>query len=489
MTSGAVAPARGWGPERTVVPGGALGRFVRTRRVHGALVLLLALVALGCTRAAQTTGPGPGSTTTPRRADGEFGSLGRVCGPGRARASTAVGVGPSEIRVGTIADVGFVGRPGLHREFFDVADAFAAWCNAAGGIDGRRLRVDRLDAKVVEYRPRILEACGRDLALVGGGGAFDDQGVRDRLSCLLPDFPVFVASEAARGSDLSIEVGPTPLDSYPAGDLRWLAARYPRARSHVGAITAAYPAGIVNQTQAVAGARRAGMTLVWEGQYNAIGEPTWVPIAQALKSRGVRGLIWTGEPQNLARLERALHDIGHDLDWVRADPNHYERDFITAGGGATGATVMRSDIVAFEEARRGTPTHRYLEIVDRYAPRGRTRTYLGVQAFSAWLLFARAAAECGDGLTRGCLVREAQRIGGTAWTGGGLHAPVDVAGGRASPCYRIIEATHRGFRSLAPLDPGPGGFDCDPANVAAVPGLGSRGLTLAAVGRSPADLG
>jgi ABC-type branched-subunit amino acid transport system substrate-binding protein len=59
-------------------------------------------------------------------------------------------VGPSEIRVGTIADVGFVGRPGLHREFFDVADAFAAWCNAAGGIDGRRLRVDRLDAKVVE---------------------------------------------------------------------------------------------------------------------------------------------------------------------------------------------------------------------------------------------------------------------------------------------------------------------------------------------------
>ncbi|MEY3360585.1 MAG: hypothetical protein RL531_304, partial [Actinomycetota bacterium] len=132
--------------------------------------LALSLVAGACSRSDSSDG---GSTDTTgggnAAASGSFGSLGEVCGPGDAKGATAQGVTDTEIRVGTVADPGFAGRPGLNQELFDAATVFTEWCNAAGGIEGRKIKVDLLDAKLVEYRQRILEACEQDFSLVGGG--------------------------------------------------------------------------------------------------------------------------------------------------------------------------------------------------------------------------------------------------------------------------------------------------------------------------------
>ncbi len=450
------------------------------------LVVLLALSA--CTRSGIDKGvsevKSAGALDAP---SGVFGDLGRVCGPGSAKGETAQGVTDTKIEVGTIADPGFVGRPGLNREMFDAALVFTRWCNAAGGIQGRQLKVNLRDARVTEYRSRMLDACANDFALVGGGGAFDGTGVRDRLECLLPDFAVFVVGEEARDSDLLLQVGPTPLDQYPAGDIRWLSRRFPAANAHVGAITAAYPAGILNQSQAEVAARFNGMTIVYSGQYNAVGEPTWVPIAQSLKARGVRGLIWTGEPQNLARLERALFDIDYQLDWIRVDPNHYDASFIAEGADALHNTFMRSDFVPFELSEPKSATRQYLNMFKRYLPNGRSHTYLGVQAFSAWLLFARAADACGSDLSRHCLVGRAQEIGSKGWTGGGLQASIDLAAQDPPACFLIIAATPDGFK-FPRVDHTDGLYNCDRENVVQIPGAVRGGLRLADVGRKASDL-
>ncbi|MEN9594245.1 MAG: hypothetical protein RLY23_728 [Actinomycetota bacterium] len=462
-------------------------RTLRGRKVS--LQLLVVLVALSaCTRSGIETGASEikpvGSLDAP---SGVFGDLGRVCGPGSAKGETAQGVYDDKIEVGTIADPGFVGRPGLNREIFDAALVFTRWCNAAGGIQGRQLKVNLRDARVTEYRSRILDACANDFALVGGGGAFDGTGVRDRLECLLPDFAVFVVGAEARDADLLLQVGPTPIDKYPAGDIRWLSQRFPFANDHVGAITAAYPAGILNQSQAEAAARFNGMTIVYSGQYNAIGEPTWVPIAQSLKARGVRGLIWTGEPQNLARLERALLDIDYELDWIRVDPNHYDASFLTEGGEALRNTYMRADFVPFEKATVKSATRQYLNLFQRFLPKGRSHAFLGVQAFSAWLLFARAADACGSDLSRHCLVGRANEIGSKGWTGGGLQSPINVAAGDPPHCFLIIEATAAGFR-FPSVERTDGIYNCDTKNVVRIPGAVRSGLRLVDVGREYSDL-
>jgi hypothetical protein len=108
------------------------------------LVCATALVVLvsACSRDSKKTEASGGSTTTAKSASaGTFGDLKDVCGPGNAKGATATGVTDTSIAAAVFADPGFTGRPGLDQELFDAAKVFAAWCNDAGGINGRKIVV------------------------------------------------------------------------------------------------------------------------------------------------------------------------------------------------------------------------------------------------------------------------------------------------------------------------------------------------------------
>lgn len=449
----------------------------------------LALVAAGCSR----SDPGPGNAGTkggggdPPTASGAFGSLAEVCGPGNAKGATARGVTDSEIRVGTVADPGFVGRPGLNQELFDTATVFTKWCNAAGGIAGREIKVDLLDAKLFDYRTRILEACQNNFALVGGGAVFDDTGQKDRLECLLPDIAGFVVSTQARGADLMVQVVPNPLDSLPIGDYKWLAKRFPNSIDKVGALTGSLPATILVKDQAIEGAESVGMKVIYDGQYNVAGEPTWAPIAQTIKSKGLKGILWTGEPENLAKLEVGLANIGYKVDWIRADANHYDQKLQVTGGESIASTYVRSVVYPFEKASENPATQQYLDLYKKYAPSAKAKTYLGVQAFSAWVLFARSAKACGNKLTASCLLDEAKRIGSTTWTGGGLHAAMNIREQEATECFSLLLANPKGF-TLPNISANDSIFNCTAGNVLTLKGDYGKGTKLADVGKTIADL-
>ena len=184
----------------------ATGHGARRRRGAARLVALfavLSLVAGACSRGDDdvATGGDDSSTTAPpdgtndngdgEAGPGDFGDLKGVCGPaeGDNADDTAQGVTSDEIQVGTISDPGFVGRQGLNQELFDASHVFVEWCNEAGGINGRQIKLVERDAKLTEYKQRITEACAEDFFLVGGGAVFDDTGQEERLGCLLPDDP------------------------------------------------------------------------------------------------------------------------------------------------------------------------------------------------------------------------------------------------------------------------------------------------------------
>ena len=220
---------------------------------------------------------------------------------------------------------------------------------------------------------------------------FDDAGQKDRLDCLLPDIAGYVVSPQARGSELLVQVMPNPNDEINNGDMQWLAKEFPDAAKHVAAMTAGLPSTIVVKDQAVEGGKAAGMTIVADIQYNANGENTWAPIVQALKSKGVKGILWTGEPENLAKLEQGLKDANYPMDFIRPDANHYDQKLLDTGGKAIENTFVHAQIYPFEQAAENPATQQYLDLFEKYLPNGKAQSYLGVQAFSAWLLFATAA--------------------------------------------------------------------------------------------------
>lgn len=451
------------------------------------LVLVLVLIAAACSRSDTT---GDASNTEPAasgNADGtgDFGSLEDVCQDGDATGATAQGVTNDSIRVATFSDPGFAGRPGLNQEFFDTARVFSEWCNAAGGINGRTIIVDERDAALTDYKPRIAEACAEDFFMVGGGAVFDDTGVEDRLTCLLPDISGFVVTPQARGADLVVQPVPNSNTVVAAGAFDWLGEEFPETTATVGILTAALPTTISQAKQYQEVAESLGWTVIYNNQYPPAGVTDWSPYAQAMKERGVEGLIWVGEPEGLAKLSQSMRASAYSLEWIRADANAYDGILTDVGGDAVGNVYIQSFFAPFEEADDHPATQQYLDAFEEYLPDGKDRALLGLQAWSAWLLFAQSARDCGSDLTRACVYDNAKSV--HEWTGGGLHASGDPGTNTPSECYLVMRATTDSF-VRADIGATDGIYRCDEDSLRELEGDYGTGTTLSDVGLTEDDL-
>lgn len=469
---------------RTTASGGTMGR----KRVL-AVVVSVGLIAAGCSRSDRSeSSDADGSTTTGQASSGgavDFGTQKNVCQPGDAKGATAQGVTDDSIRVATVSDPGFAGRPGLNQELFDSGEVFVEWCNAAGGINGRKLILDKRDAALTNYQARMVESCREDFVMVGGGAVFDNTGVKDRLECMLPDVAGFVVSPEARGADLLIQPVPNPPGFISIGDYAWLAEKFPDSTDHIGLLTGDIQTTVKVGSDDREALEKKGWRFVYSDVFPAIGVASWSPYVQALKDRGVRGLVWVGEPEGLAKLEIELQNAGVELDWIRTPPNHYDPSLIEIAGPALYNTYVWSGFVPFEEADSNQAIQQYLDVFEQFKPGAKTRAGLGVQSWSAWLLFAQLARDCGSELTRRCIWDKAQEV--HEWTGGGLHAASDPGKKKGSGCYLVLEATPDGFKRTK-IDTNNGIYNCSPKNSYFVKEGSDEGVRLSDVGKSLDDL-
>jgi hypothetical protein len=334
----------------------------------------------------------------------------------------------------------------------------------------------------------MAEACDKDFFLVGGGATFDQDGVKDRLTCMLPDVAGFLVSPEASDADLQAQPLPNTVKHLPDGDFVWLGKKFPASKSKVGILVGDIAATkVTGARQREAITKGLGDKVVYDQVYPAAGPPSWTPYATAIKENGVKGLIWVGEPQYLGKLIQAVADLGYKLDWVRADANHYDSTLITGAGDALASApvYVRSAFWPFEKANQNPATKKYLELFEKYKPNGKNRTYLGLQAMSAWLLFAQAARECGNDLTRKCVYEKATSV--SAWDGGGLHAQTNPSSHDATSCFILEQATPKGF-----VTPDVGAtksiYRCDPKEVYTLKGDYGKGVKLSDVGKSMSDL-
>ena len=121
--------------------------------------------------------------------------------------ATDVGITPTEIRIGVIADTGSQLAPGLFQGAVDGVQAWADYMNAKeGGLAGRKIVVDTYDSKLSadDARNAIIEACSKDFATVGTSALFVNN-VDDLVGCKdskgvatgMPDFPVVTTEVVA----------------------------------------------------------------------------------------------------------------------------------------------------------------------------------------------------------------------------------------------------------------------------------------------------
>jgi Periplasmic binding protein len=457
----------------------------------------VAVLAAGCSRAAggtsvsQTT---PTASAAATAAAGGFGTLKGVCHPGTPTSASDQGVTASEVRVGVFTDESFTNDP----TFADTAAAFTAWCNAAGGIDGRKIVYDILDTGLFNVEQRMVQGCADDFVLVGGGAALDELGVETRLKCLLPSFPAQVTSVQNEGSSLQVYPAYNNVGySGYAGYYNWLINdAYPGSKDAVGSIVGDVS---VTETDAAENAETIaalGGKVAYNSLYPPLGVVDWTPYAQAIVSKGIKGLVFYGQYQDLAKLELILTGMHYKLDWIDANSDAYTPAFTSLLGPSLTYQNNYADlsgVYPLEKAASNPADQQLISLFAQYDASFAV-SFPAVGAFASWLLFAEAAESCGNNLTRACIYTAATSL--TSWTAGGLQAPLNLTPGDTpgNGCFNVEQETAKGwepasFGANSDTDGGTdgGAYRCGGPYHKFTGNYGSP-LTLADVGKSMSDL-
>ncbi|HEX4776033.1 MAG TPA: ABC transporter substrate-binding protein, partial [Acidimicrobiia bacterium] len=196
------------------------------------------------------------------------------------------------------------------------------------------------------------------------------------------------------------------------------------------------------------------------------------PYAQNLQSKGVQVFEYVNEPANLAALYKSLADVGYTPKYGLFNGNMYDQKLVQNGGAALKGTILISTaIVPFELASSHPATKEYIDILAKYANGAQPKS-LGINGWSAWLLWAKSVKACGNDVTRDCVLKHAAAT--TDWTAGGVHAPTKPGNGTSpgNQCFVLIRATPTGFQVDKQITkPNNGIFNCDPANAFDLPGF------------------
>jgi ABC-type branched-subunit amino acid transport system substrate-binding protein len=461
---------------------------MRTRTRFTAALLALGLVAAACgsdredeegatatTEAATETTVAEGDggdgetteTTAAPEAEGEtFGDLAWPCGPGDATGNTASDVGITEdtILIGTGDDRGYAASPGLNAEIGEAVEALAAKCNELGGINGRMIEVNNYDAAILAVNTAMTQACEDQIfMLVGQGFALDASQEEIRLGCDLATVPAYSVSAAFAHGPGMIQPVPNPADKYHTGVAAMVADLFPDEVTNAGTLYGNFSATIETKDKVLIAYPNEGWEFGPSLEYNIGGEDDWTPFVLQLKDAGTQAVYFSGSclPNYQAFMQAAAVN---ELELITAlEANYYDENCANANAdGAMDGSYIKMVFIPFEEADANKATQDYIDIV---TGTGGGISLLGMQATSAFLLWAQAAKDCGADLTRQCILDTIATY--EEWTAGGLHAPSNPASNDPVECGVLVELVGTEYVRVHPEEPGT--FDCESGGIVDTP--------------------
>lgn len=391
------------------------------------------------------------------------GTLPTPCGEGDASGATDQGVTDDAIAISTIADPGAQAAPGLNLGVHQAMTAFVAYCNSLGGINGRPLELTLLDAALFDYNSVVQQACESSFAMVGGGGALDETGAQTAVDCGLVDVAGFTISTAKAESDRVYQPLPNATYQFNVGAARRIVEEHPDAATHAAMIYSNLPVTEQQADRQIEAYEDVGFDFVYQ-QAAEIGELNWTPIVVAMRDAGVKYVAMASTFEEFVNLQNAMDEQGFEPEVIDLEANFYDDAYPETAGAVADGTLVRITTAPFEDEPVDPALQVYLDWLDESSGGDAKPALLGVQAFSAGLLFATAAKACGSELTRDCLIEQLDTV--TEWDGGGLHAPANPARNKITQCFIQMEVVDGGFQRAFPDE----GFSCDPDNVVELTG-------------------
>ena len=348
----------------------------------------------------------------------------------------------------------------------DAVKAMIAWCDAQGGINGRKIVGDYYDAAVTNVGSVMTQACKTDFMLVGEGFALDGLAEQTRLGCNLAAVPGFTVSPVVANAYEMYQAAPNPANASPVSIAYQGEKLFGSKTQHVGQYNSTLSTQQSSMAKAVQAYTEAGWKFVncpFEVNYN--GEANYTPFMQKLQSCGAQIVFDDATPgPTLYGALQAENQIGYNPIWL-LDAAEYTEAFAQWNTSGLGNNVyVRIGFEPLEAAKVVPAVAEYLSVVKKS---GGLTSALGEQSASSFLLWATEAKACGSTLTRQCMINHLSKV--TSWTGGGLNAPSDPAKNLPAPCGILMKLDNTKWVQYYPKKLGT--FDCSPKYI--VPNTGS----------------
>src|SRR5580658_9329310 len=400
--------------------------------------------------------------------NGVWPGVGKICEAGPGGASSVRGVGAKTINIAVFNDAANTIEPGLEAEFPQQAQAFADWCNASGGINGRKIVVDNRDAALFNAAQQATAACQSDFMAVGGGMALDQPSVPIREKCGLGQISGYVVSNA---SDLATDqVDPSGIntDSVTAGWFGALAKAYPQAVKAAGMGGQDNPSILEPETKFEFGAEAQGWHVV-DFPEPPVTVSVWAPYVEDYQSKGAEAL-WPADTDNIAPFTQAMTTAGYHPAFIALGTqfaNSMTQQAVAANPSLPPVYVETS-WWPLSMASQNPSTKELVNVMHTYA-KGDSIDFDDEEGAEAWLLWAKSASACGANLTVACVLNGAAAV--TNWDAGGIEAPIakltlSNENPQPSPCFALMKIGSKGILyDKAITKPTQSIWNCNPKNV------------------------
>jgi hypothetical protein len=439
--------------------------LIKLRRSALPIAMATMMIAGFSLAASPTTA---GAATSAAGASGVWPGVGKICEPGSGGASTVRGVTAKTINIAVFNDAANTITPGLEVEFPEQATAFADWCNAAGGINGRKVVIDNRDAALFNAAQQTTAACQSDFMAVGGGMALDEPAVPIREQCGLGQISGYVVSNASDLATDQVDPTGTNTDSVSSGWFGALTKAYPKAVKVAGMGAGDTPSVLQPETKDEFGAEAQGWKVV-DFPEPPVSVENWAPYVDQYQQKGVQAL-WPADDSNFTPFAQAMTTAGYKPAFVILGTqfaNSQTQQAVVANPSLP-PVYVETQWWPLTQASQNPSTEELVTIMHKYA-KGDPIDFDDEEGAESWLLWAKSASACGANLTVTCVLTHAAAT--KNWDAGGIQAPIakltlSNENPQPSPCFAMLKLSSKGIiYDKAITGPTQSIWNCNPKNV------------------------
>jgi hypothetical protein len=369
-----------------------------------------------------------------------------------------IGITPTEIRVTVIADTATAASG---------TQAWATGVDAAGGLAGRKVRVDvRLVTSTADYAAATAAACKTSFAVVGSTSRFDSESAN--LLCGLPEVATQIFDGGHRSLPNSYAVLPARAGVEAVGAFKQLLSNVTGCcRQYVLVPTGEPDRSAVQQSvqaAAAVGFNTAATPDISPGppppDYTAI--VTDLVAKQATFARSGLGAASTVQLRKAAAANPASCVV---KAWY-CDASCDDPTFLASGGPTVEGQAIDLGVNPLSDQHHIPTMAAYVKATRTVA----APSIPGLESYSAGLLFEQAArqvvaASGPNGLTRARLLTAVSGV--HAFNAGGILGVTDVAARTPTGCFVLLRVHNGRFVRTFPTTPA--SLDCGTKNLQNVP--------------------